>query len=70
MERAQKMQILQDLAWRLSLTGRSELPKAAVAGWTGGKLAAMSSAPAHAEAVVEYLLLGITKIDLTKAPAS
>jgi hypothetical protein len=56
LERSQKMQILQDLAWRLSIFGRTELPKDAVIGRTREKLAAMPSAPADAEAVVEHLL--------------
>ncbi|HEX6521363.1 MAG TPA: leucine-rich repeat domain-containing protein [Streptosporangiaceae bacterium] len=56
LERPQKMQILQDLAWRLSVTGRAELPRDAVVRWTGKKLAAMPSGPASAEAVLDYLL--------------
>jgi hypothetical protein len=56
LERRQKMQILQDLAWRLSIFGRTELPKDAVLARTGTKLAAMPSAPAGAEAVLEHLL--------------
>jgi NACHT domain len=56
LERAQKLRILQDLAWRLSITGRTELPKEAVIRRTGEKLAAMLSAPGDAEAVIEHLL--------------
>jgi hypothetical protein len=56
LERAQKLRILQDLAWRLSITGRTELPKDAVLRRTGEKLAAMLSAPGDAEAVLENLL--------------
>lgn len=56
LERAQKLRILQDLAWRLSITGRTELPREAVVRRTGEKLAAMLSAPGDAEAVVEHLL--------------
>jgi hypothetical protein len=57
LERPQKLQILQDLAWRLSITGRTELPKDAVIRWTADKLAAMPNAPIKADAVVEHLLL-------------
>src|SRR5205807_5608389 len=56
LERSQKTQILQDLAWRLSVTGRTELPREAVVRWTGDKLAAMPSAPPDAEQVLDYLL--------------
>ncbi|MCW2862664.1 MAG: putative signal transduction protein with Nacht domain [Actinoallomurus sp.] len=56
LERAQKLSILQELAWRLSITGRTELPKDAVIRRTGEKLAAMLSAPGDAEAVLEHLL--------------
>jgi hypothetical protein len=56
LERAQKLRILQELAWRLSITGRTELPKEAVIRRTGEKLAAMLSAPGDAEAVLEHLL--------------
>ena len=56
LERSQKMHILQDLAWRLSVTGRSELPRQAVIRWTGDKLTAMPSPPAEASAVLEHLL--------------
>lgn len=56
LERSQKMHILQDLAWRLSVTGRSELPRQAVIRWTGDKLTAMPSPPAEAAAVLEHLL--------------
>jgi NACHT domain len=54
--RAQKTQILQDLAWRLSITGRTELPKSAAIGRVAEKLAAMPSAPTDAQAVLEHLL--------------
>lgn len=50
------MQILQDLAWRLSVTGRTELPQDAVVRWTSSKLAAMPGRSADAEAVLDYLL--------------
>jgi hypothetical protein len=56
LERSQKLQILQDLAWRLSVTGRTELPKDAVIRWTGEKLAAMPNAPQDAAPVLDYLL--------------
>ncbi|MCO5971153.1 NACHT domain-containing protein [Actinoallomurus soli] len=56
LERAQKMLILQDLAWRLSITGRTELPKDAVVRWIGTRLATMPSAPTDAEAVLDHLL--------------
>ena len=56
LERAQKLRILQELAWRLSITGRTELPKDAVIRRTGEKLAAMLSAPGDAEAVLDHLL--------------
>lgn len=56
LERAQKTQILQDLAWRLSITGRTELPRPAVVNRVAEKLAAMPSAPGDGEAVLEYLL--------------
>jgi hypothetical protein len=56
LERAQKLRILQELAWRLSITGRTELPKDAVIRRTGEKLAAMLSAPGDADAVLEHLL--------------
>ncbi|MFB9834038.1 NACHT N-terminal Helical domain 1-containing protein [Actinoallomurus acaciae] len=56
LERAQKLRILQELAWRLSITGRTELPRDAVIRWTGERLAAMPSAPGDAEAVLEHLL--------------
>jgi hypothetical protein len=57
LERAQKTQILQDLAWRLSITGRTELPKQAVIGWVGQKLATMPAAPADAAGALEHLLV-------------
>jgi Leucine-rich repeat (LRR) protein len=56
LERPQKMQVLQDLAWRLSVTGRAELPRDAVVRWTADKLAAMPTAPTNAGAVLDYLL--------------
>jgi NACHT domain len=56
LERSQKLQILQDLAWRLSITGRTELPKDAVVRWVADKLTAMPNAPADAAAVLEHLL--------------
>ncbi|MEV5751349.1 NACHT domain-containing protein [Actinoallomurus sp. NPDC052308] len=56
LERAQKMLILQDLAWRLSITGRTELPKDAVIRWIGTRLATMPSAPTDGAAVLEHLL--------------
>jgi hypothetical protein len=56
LERAQKLRILQELAWRLSITGRTELPREAVIRRTGEKLAAMPSAPGDAEAVLGHLL--------------
>ncbi|WP_433183261.1 NACHT domain-containing protein [Actinoallomurus sp. CA-150999] len=56
LERAQKMLILQDLAWRLSVTGRTELPKDAVVRWIGNRLDSMPSAPADAAAVLHHLL--------------
>jgi hypothetical protein len=56
LERAQKLRILQELAWRLSITGRTELPKDAVIRRTAEKLAATLGAPADAEAVLEHLL--------------
>jgi hypothetical protein len=56
LERTQKLRILQELAWRLSITGRTELPKDAVVRRTAEKLAATLSAPADAEAVLEHLL--------------
>ncbi|GAB3983935.1 NACHT domain-containing protein [Actinoallomurus acanthiterrae] len=56
LERAQKMLILQDLAWRLSVTGRTELPKDAVVRWIGTRLATMPSAPADGAAVLDHLL--------------
>ncbi|MCO5992230.1 NACHT domain-containing protein [Actinoallomurus rhizosphaericola] len=56
LERGQKMLILQDLAWRLSITGRTELPKDAVVRWIGTRLATMPSAPTDAEAVLDHLL--------------
>ncbi|GAA4626359.1 NACHT domain-containing protein [Actinoallomurus vinaceus] len=56
LERSQKMLILQDLAWRLSVTGRTELPKDAVVRWIGNRLDSMPSAPADAAAVLDHLL--------------
>jgi hypothetical protein len=56
LERAQKVQVLQDLAWRLSVTGRTELPKDAVIRWTGDKLRTMTGSPPDGAAAVEYLL--------------
>ncbi|GAB2854195.1 NACHT domain-containing protein [Actinoallomurus bryophytorum] len=56
LERAQKLRILQDFAWRLSITGRTELPKDAVVRRTAERLAATLGAPADAEAVLEHLL--------------
>ncbi len=56
LERAQKVQVLQDLAWRLSITGRTELPKDAVIRWTGDKLATMPGTAPDGAAAVEYLL--------------
>jgi len=56
LERSQKLRILQELAWRLSITGRTELPRDAVVRRTGEKLAAMLSAPGDAGAVLEHLL--------------
>lgn len=56
LERPQKMQILQALAWRLSITGRTELPKDAVVGWTGEKLAMMPNAPTDGAAALDHLI--------------
>ncbi|MEV5708873.1 NACHT domain-containing protein [Actinoallomurus sp. NPDC052274] len=56
LERVQKLLILQDLAWRLSITGRTELPKDAVVRWIGTRLATMPSAPTDGEAVLDHLL--------------
>jgi hypothetical protein len=56
LERSQKLRILRELAWRLSITGRTELPEDAVIRWTGEKLAAMLSAPGDGAAVLEHLL--------------
>ncbi|WP_345462760.1 NACHT domain-containing protein [Actinoallomurus oryzae] len=56
LQRAHKLLILQELAWRLSITGRTELPRDAVIRRTAEKLAAMPSAPGDAEAVLAHLL--------------
>ena len=55
-EREQKIQLLQDLAWRLSITNRTELPKEVVVRSIHSKLGSMPKVEGPAEAVLEHLL--------------
>ncbi|MEY9930427.1 hypothetical protein ABH926_005072 [Catenulispora sp. GP43] len=56
LERPQKAQILQDLAWRLSEFGRSELPKQMALNRIAEKLTTMPHLQESPEAVLEHLL--------------
>ncbi|MQY08477.1 NACHT N-terminal Helical domain 1-containing protein [Actinomadura macrotermitis] len=56
LEREQKIQILQDLAWRTSTTGRTELPKNVALRRVEERLKSMPRVTAPAEQVLEHLL--------------
>ncbi|GAA0949553.1 NACHT domain-containing protein [Nonomuraea longicatena] len=56
LDRPQKIQILQDLAWRLSMTNRVELPKSAALARVKKIVAAMPRVQADGAAVFKYLL--------------
>jgi hypothetical protein len=56
LDRAQKIQILQDLAWRLSMTDRVELPRSAALARVEKVVAAMPRVQADGARVFEYLL--------------
>jgi hypothetical protein len=56
LERAQKTQILQDIAWRLSITNRVELPKNTVLRRIEEKLPTMPRVTGSAELILEHLL--------------
>ncbi|MBG0566207.1 NACHT domain-containing protein [Actinoplanes sp. NEAU-A11] len=52
----ERLQLLQDLAWRLSLNGRSELTRAEALDYVSRKLAAMPRMTAEAEPVLQHLI--------------
>jgi hypothetical protein len=56
LERDQKIQFLQDLAWRLSTTSRTELPRDLVLRRISQKLLTMPKVTASPEAVLDHLL--------------
>jgi NACHT N-terminal Helical domain 1/NACHT domain len=56
LEADQKIRILQDLAWRLSVTGRAEIPKAVAERRVGETIASMPRVSAPASVVLEHLL--------------
>ncbi|MFC8407001.1 NACHT domain-containing protein [Streptomyces griseoincarnatus] len=56
LERRQKVLILQDLAWRLSMTNRSEIPKSAVLRRVQEKIDTMPRLTYSAEAVLDHLI--------------
>ena len=56
LEQGQKMQILQRLAWRLSATGRAELPKPTALACVEETVRAMPRVTAGSQEVLEYLL--------------
>lgn len=56
LESHQQQRILQDLAWRLSQRGRSEMPKEAATQWVADKLAAMPGVTETPAVVVDELL--------------
>ncbi|MEV4551855.1 NACHT domain-containing protein [Nonomuraea wenchangensis] len=56
LNRLQKMQVLQELAWRLSMTNRLELAKAPAVAWVEKVIAAMPGVRATGAQVLDYLL--------------
>jgi hypothetical protein len=56
LEREQKIRILQDVAWHLSISGRVELPRPMVERLIADRLTAMPQVRISAEAVIEALL--------------
>ncbi|MGA4987320.1 NACHT domain-containing protein [Nonomuraea bangladeshensis] len=56
LNRLQKLQVLQELAWRLSVTNRLELAKAPAVAWVAKVIAAMPGVRATGEQVLDYLL--------------
>ncbi|WP_324987167.1 NACHT domain-containing protein [Streptomyces sp.] len=56
LERRQKVLILQDLAWRLSMTNRSEMPKAAVLKRVQEKAQTMPRLGVSADALLDHLV--------------
>ncbi|MEU4515466.1 NACHT domain-containing protein [Nonomuraea wenchangensis] len=56
LNRLQKMQVLQELAWRLSVTNRLELAKAPAVAWVEKVIAAMPGVRATGAQVLDYLL--------------
>ncbi|MFB9470384.1 NACHT domain-containing protein [Nonomuraea salmonea] len=56
LNRAQKLQVLQELAWQLSVTNRVELPKSAARAWVDRVVATMPRVHADGGQVLDYLL--------------
>lgn len=56
LEADQKIRILQDLAWRLSVTGRTEIPRVVAERRVAETIASMPRVSASADAVLEHLL--------------
>ncbi|MEV4801592.1 NACHT domain-containing protein [Nonomuraea sp. NPDC049421] len=56
LNRAQKLQVLQELAWQLSVTNRVELPKPAARAWVDRVVATMPRVRADGGQVLDYLL--------------
>ncbi|MEV0402810.1 NACHT domain-containing protein [Actinoallomurus sp. NPDC050550] len=56
LERDQKERLLQELAWRLTVLGRAEMPKATALRRIGARAAAMPRVNATAEAILDFLL--------------
>lgn len=56
LEADQKIRILQDLAWRLSVTGRAEIPKSVAEHRVAEAIGAMPRISAPPEAILEYLI--------------
>lgn len=53
---SERLELLQDLAWRLSLNGRSELPRDEAIGYLSRRLAGMPRVTAQAENVLQNLV--------------
>ncbi|MEV4016090.1 NACHT domain-containing protein [Nonomuraea angiospora] len=56
LDRSQKVQVLQELAWQLSVTNRVELAKAAALAWVERVVSGMPRVQASGAQVLEYLL--------------
>jgi hypothetical protein len=56
LEADQKIRILQDLAWRLSVTGRSEIPKSVAERRVADAIASMPRISASPDAILDYLI--------------